>query len=26
MFGYSQIDRVVPAVAAFEVNLGFVPH
>jgi hypothetical protein len=24
MFGYSQIDRVVPAVAAFEVNLGFV--
>lgn len=26
MFGYSQIDRVVPAVAAFEVNFGFVPH
>jgi hypothetical protein len=24
MFGYSQIDRVVPAVAIFEVNLGFV--
>jgi hypothetical protein len=24
MFGYTQIDRLIPTVAIFEINLGFV--